>query len=134
VVLRPATSQSGTWRLEELRSTGEGCCARIEWWIGSTSIRLPIGEPSLRPSSQSALLSARCLRGLSHYYAGLDRSLNARPHIGAGKSSFPPPARSDRGCATGEGALRAGLCGPKELRRKDFKHQSKHADADDKPD
>src|SRR6516162_4868499 len=46
------------------------CCARIEWWIGS----LPIGRPSL----QSAPLSSRCSGGLSHYYAGLDRSLNAR--------------------------------------------------------
>ena len=54
------------------------CCARIEWWIGSTSI---IGRRSLRSSSQSALLSSRSLSSRSldgRYYAGLDRSLNAR--------------------------------------------------------
>ena len=57
------------------------CCARIEWWIGSTS---PIGRRSLRPSSQSALLSSRCLSSRSlggHYCAGLDRSLNARVRL-----------------------------------------------------
>ena len=53
-------------------------CARIESWIGST---LPIGRRSLRSSSQSALLSSRSLSSRSldgRYYAGLDRSLNAR--------------------------------------------------------
>src|SRR5215469_10085691 len=57
------------------------CCVRIEWWIGST---LPIGRRSSRPSSQSALLSSRCLSSRSlggHYCAGLDRSLNARVRL-----------------------------------------------------
>ena len=84
---RPAVRVGrSAWRSFAQRGTScrssATCCVRIEWWIGSTSIRLPIGGPSLRPSSQSALLSARCLGGLSHYYAGLDRSLRARPHRG----------------------------------------------------
>jgi hypothetical protein len=74
------SSCSRRMRQEGLRRISPSCrtcCARIEWWIGS----LPIGRRSLRPSSQSALLSWRCLSSRSldgRYYAGLDRSLNAR--------------------------------------------------------
>jgi len=46
------------------------CCAGIEWWIGWT-----IGRLSLRPSSQSALLSSRSSGGSSRYYAGGVRAL-----------------------------------------------------------
>src|SRR6516164_3497523 len=63
------------------RPTWRSCrswCAGIEQWIGSASIHLPIGEPSSRPSSQSALLLARSLCGLSHYYTGFSHALKAR--------------------------------------------------------
>ena len=94
-------------RREGLRRISRNCqsyCGRIEWWIGSTSI---IGRRSLRPSSQSSLLSSRSSGGLSHYYAGFERSLNTRLKADPIKKSG-----SVQGCANRRGsAIIAGCRG-----------------------